>query len=212
MRFQAFVDGFWADALGISVTDLHQPGFRLLTDAPAYRGHERIHVIRIGETVLVSAPEDAWPFGVALGPSQHAYLHRDDFAGSAAGIARRVTEADAAAVDAFRRDLGDDDFAEGGFGEPLPDVSWAVFDGGRIVAMGNMTDFAGAPADVGLATLPSARGTGLATRLALDMLAGAFTTVEVARYRAVKSNRASLAIAARLGFTPYGENVVIRPA
>jgi RimJ/RimL family protein N-acetyltransferase len=78
--------------------------------------------------------------------------------------------------------------------------------------MGNMTDFAGAPADVGLATLPGARGRGHATALAADMLAACFVDVEVAIYRALVTNEASLAVARRLGFEGYGENVAIRLA
>jgi GNAT superfamily N-acetyltransferase len=209
-RFQPIVDRVLAEQHGITVDELHRPGVRVVDGPP---GYDRVNVFRLDGTVLVTQPDGARPFGAALGPSQHAYLHRDDLDRSLApGTARRVEWS--GAVAALRDAVGLDAFHEGGFGSTeIPEVSWAVRDdGGQIVALGNMTDFAGAPADVGLVVRPDHRGLGIATALAADMLVAAFEDHEVARYRALKTNHASLAVARRLGFTPYGENVVIRPA
>lgn len=209
-RFQAFVDRLLADQHGITVAQLHEPGIRFVA-GPA--GHDRISAMRIGESVLITTPDGVHPFGQGLGPSRHHFLHRDDFDRALApGTARRVEWSDAVA--AFRDAVGLDDFHEGGFGSTeVPEVAWAVHDDdGGIVAMGNMTDFAGSSADVGLATHPAARGTGAATALAADMLVAAFDAgVEVARYRALTTNHASLAVAGKLGFVGYGENIVFRP-
>jgi RimJ/RimL family protein N-acetyltransferase len=209
-RFQPIVDRLLAEQHGISVDALHEPGVRVVAGPP---GYDRINVFRLDATVLVMRPDDVVPFGEALGPSQHAYLHRDDLDRSLAlGAARRVEWTDAVAE--LRDAVGLDAFHEGGFGTTeIPEVSWALHgERGRILALGNMTDFAGTPTDVGLVTHPDHRGKGLAAALAADMLVAAFEHHEVARYRALKTNRASLAVALRLGFTPYGENVVIRPA
>ena len=204
MRFQPFVDRALADAFGIDVDALHQPGLSIVTDAPMLDGYRGVYVLRLGDTVLVGAPS-------GLGPSWHGYLHRDDFApGAAEG--RRVTDGDAAAIAALEASVGTDAFHEGGFGhDPFPEVAWLIEDDHGIAALGNMTDFAGAAADVGLVTRPDARRRGLATRLATAMLAACFASgVEVARYRALTTNAASLAVATKLGFAGYGENVAVR--
>ena len=79
------------------------------------------------------------------------------------------------------------------------------------LAAGNMTDFAGTPTDVGLVTHPEHRGRGLASRVAGTMLAwAAGEGHELARYRALTTNAASLRVAAKLGFTPLGANVAVR--
>lgn len=69
-----------------------------------------------------------------------------------------------------------------------------------------MTEWRGVPADVGVLTDPSQRNRGIAGRLAGAMAADALPIVGVARYRALASNAASLAVARRIGFEPYGEN------
>lgn len=205
MRFQPFVDRAIADAFGLDVDALHEPGLRIVTDAPMLDGYRGVYVLRLGETVLVGAPS-------GLGPSRHSYLHRDDFvAGPADG--RRVTDDDMDAVRAFEASVGSEAFHEGGFGhDPFPDVAWLIEDDHGIAVLGNMTDFAGAPADVGLVTRDDVRGRGLATRLATAMLVDCFASgdVEVARYRALTTNAPSLAVAAKLGFAGYGENVAVR--
>jgi GNAT superfamily N-acetyltransferase len=205
-RFRPYVDRAWADAFGISVDELHEPGVRVVTGAPMLAGHPGAYVLHLGEAVIIGVGALR-----ALGPSWHSYLHRDDFRpGTAAG--RRVVEADHDAIRRFQEIVGEDDFHEGGFGwEPFPEVAWVLEDGEGVAALGNMTDFGGAPADVGLVTRPDARGRGLATQLATAMLVECFEDHEVARYRALTTNAASIAVARRLGFEGYGENVAVRP-
>ena len=211
MRFRDLVDDAWAAWFGISVEQLRTPGTHVVRDAPALPGYAGIYVLRLGAALVVAGRvDDPAPMTRALGPSQHAYLHRDDFVPPPTIVARPVTAADD--VDRFRAAVPDEEWHEGGFGDgDLPAVTWVALDGDRIVAMGNMTDFAGRPADVGLVVHPRDRGTGVGTALAADMVAACFADgVEVARYRALTSNVASLRVAAKLGFTPYGENVAIR--
>lgn len=75
-----------------------------------------------------------------------------------------------------------------------------------IIAAGNMTEWRGVPADVGILTDPLLRGRGLAGRLVATMVADALPSVGVVRYRALVSNAASLTVARRLGFEPCGQN------
>lgn len=209
-RCQAFVDQVWADTFGITVDDVRRPGIRVVTDAPGFAGYAGVYILRLGDAVLISAPPDVAPLGLALGPSAHAYLHRDDFSPGAAD-GRRMTDDDAAAVAAFRAAVPGDEWHEGGFGDDLPDDTWLATADDAVVAMGNLTAFAGRDADVGLVTHPAHRGAGHATRLATAMLAACFDDgVEVVRYRALATNVGSLAVARRLGFERYGENVAVR--
>ena len=73
-----------------------------------------------------------------------------------------------------------------------------------------MTEWRGLPSDVGVLTEPSQRGRGFASRLVGTMVADALLVAGVVRYRALASNGASLAVAERLGFEPYGQNLRAR--
>jgi hypothetical protein len=85
---------------------------------------------------------------------------------------------------------------------------WAVAGAfsGRIVAAGNITEWRGLPADVGVLTEGRQRGRGLAGRLVGTMVADVLPSVGIVRYRALASNIASLSVARRLGFEPNGQN------
>lgn len=148
--------------------------------------------------------------GIVLGPSQHTYVDAATFSPPGPCDARRLGPRDADAFARFRSEIADDEWHEGGFAEDMGNVTWGAFEGGRLVAMGNMTDFGGAPADVGVVTHPSARGRGIGTRLVGTMVAEALASVPVVRYRALVGNTASLAIADRLGFVADGSNIAVR--
>lgn len=161
----------------------------------------------IGSDVMDGLRADGW---VVLGPSRHHYADRSSFRAVPTDGVRRVTDADGAAVEAFRALLGDADWFEGGFG-PEARVMWGVERDGALVAMGNMTEYLGRPADVGVATLPASRGRGLARAVASAMTLEAFDGIDVVRYKALETNAPSLRVAAALGFAAYGRNVSIRP-
>lgn len=187
-----------ASMLNVPVSLLRTPGLHAVPALPGYAG---IYVWQHGATTIVAA--DA-----TLGPSQHAYL---DLAGTsfAGDPDVRPVEGDDASVVALRAAVGDEDWHEGGFGDDRGEDRWWVLGDG--LAAGNMTDFAGAPTDVGLVTHPDHRGRGLAARVAGTMLAWARDEgYETARYRALTANVASLRVAEKLGFTPFGANVAVR--
>ena len=185
-----------AAMLGVPVALLRTPG---LHAAPALAGYRGIYVWSHGGTTIVCADG-------ALGPSRHHYLARATTFAPDPEV-RAVTGADDVA--ALRAAVGDDDWHEGGFGEELQEHWWVLGDG---MAAGNMTDLAGSPTDVGLVTHPDHRGHGLAERVARHMLAWAFVEqrFELARYRALTTNVASLRVAEKLGFTAFGANVAVR--
>jgi GNAT superfamily N-acetyltransferase len=227
-RFTAYVDRFWADAFGLAVDDLHLSSAVVVTPAPWLAEYHGIYVLRLGPTTLVSAPPSQRSAaadlavgrdvhdaareidGIVVGPSQHAYLDRDDHVAPSSPTTTKVTIAD---LEPLRLAVPDDEWGEGGFGDHTEHV-WAVYadDGATIAAAGNLTDFDGMPADIGVVTHPAHRGRGLARRLTADMTTWAMSEAgaEVVRYRALTTNDASRAVARRAGFTAYGENVAIR--
>ena len=191
------VDALVASMLDVPVALLRTPGLHAVPALPGYAG---IYVWHHGETTIVAADR-------ALGPSRHSYLALAGATFVADPDVRRVaSEADVAML---RAAVGDDEWHEGGFGEDVQDHWWVLGDG---LAAGNMTDFAGAPTDVGLVTHPRHRRRGLAERVARHMLAWARDEGHaVARYRALTTNAPSLRVAEKLGFSAFGENVAVRP-
>lgn len=145
------------------------------------------------------------------GPSWHSYAAARSFLGTPDNSARLV-DGDDTSLLAFLDGNELADWAESGFppllssADPATTRFWILREDNRVVAAGNMTDWRGLPADVGVLTEPSQRGRGLATRLVGTMVADALPAVGVVRYRALASNVASLALAERLGFEPYGQN------
>lgn len=145
------------------------------------------------------------------GPSWHGYANGRSSRGTV-DVAAQPVDLDDTSLLAFleRHDLAD--WAESGFprdpgsADPETTLFYVLRENGRVVAAGNMTEWRGVPADVGVLTDPMLRGRGLAGRLVGTMVADALPSVGVVRYRALVSNAASLAVARRLGFEAYGQN------
>ena len=109
----------------------------------------------------------------------------------------------------LRQACGETEWAEGGFADP-DGVIYGIEQDGCLTAAGNLTPFRGYPADVGLLTRPAAWGRGLATQLAVQMIADALPAAGFIRYRALATNSPSLAIARSLGFAGCGQNLIAR--
>jgi RimJ/RimL family protein N-acetyltransferase len=139
------------------------------------------------------------------------------FLGAADDAAVPVAAGDGSLL-TFLRECDLADWAESGFpryprsADPQTTRFWVLRDRGEVVAAGNMTEWRGLPADVGVLTTPEERSRGLAGRLVGTMVTAALPEVGVVRYRALASNVASLAVARRLGFEHYGQNYRARRA
>jgi len=230
------VDAGWAEVFGIDAGELRAPGVRVVVDAPGLRGYRGVYLLRLYDGCVVSAHPavadrvhagvrgatvaevfdpvfvGAWAAehgGRVLGPSWHGYLLRSDLQLPADARARLLGPGDADALDELRAVVGEADWIEGGFVHRA-DALWGVYEGAHLAAAGNMTDFDGAPADVGLVTRPDARGRGLATAVAASMCAAAAPDIPLLRYRALTTNTASLRVARRLGFVGHGANIAVR--
>lgn len=146
------------------------------------------------------------------GPSVHTYLDLHSFTSVGESAAIEVSGEDSGLLDFLEgNDLAD--WGESGFPRDprSADSSTTRFwvlpdDDGATVAAGTLTEWRGLPADVGILTAPARRGRGHARRLVNAMMTAALPGIGVARYRALASNRASLAVARRLGFEECGQN------
>jgi RimJ/RimL family protein N-acetyltransferase len=226
------VDRAWSAFFGRHAAELRAPGVRIVRDAPALADYRGIYILRLGEGCAIGAPpdldlavDDLTPddvfdrdvargivgerAGLVLGPSIHSYADASTFATSQPR-GRRLTDADGDAVEALRRTMPEEEWAEGGFGHDDTTVIWGIFEDRALVAAGNMTDFDGTPTDVGLATTPTHRGKGLGRSLASAMVEDALKRFPVVRYRALASNEPSRAVARTLGFVDDGANIAVR--
>ena len=130
---------------------------------------------------------------------------------------RTLGDADAELLDKFRAACDPAEWAEAGFSdptqasptEPAP-VYFGAFRDGTLIAAANLTEWRGEPSDVGVLTLAEYRRAGTATRLAALASRYALDAAGIVRYRALVTNRPSLAIARRLGYQEFGRNLVVR--
>lgn len=218
---------------------LRAPGVRVVADPPGLHGYHGVYLLRLGEGCAIGAPRDVTEdirrradgcepddvftpsaaqalvgerAALVLGPSVHAYLDAAMFVPQATCDARVLTADDGDAVEQLRASVDDAEWGEGGFARDMPsaDVVWGAFEDGALIAAGNMTDFDGRPADVGVVTRPDVRGRGIGARLVSIMVADALRTSPVIRYRALATNTASLRVAHKLGFAPDGANIAVR--
>ncbi len=143
-----------------------------------------------------------------LGPSWHGFTDAGHFTPAVPGAGRRLDRGDPLLA-GLREACGEAEWAEGGFADP-DGVLYGIEEDSRLAAAGNLTVFHGYPADVGLLTHPAARGRGLATKIAVQMIRDALPAAGIIRYRALATNSPSLAIARSLGFAGYGQNLIAR--
>jgi len=225
----------WADALGCDLRLLSEPGGHLVPGGAQLRDFNGVYLAAVRAAVLVycpgwlqpraadvlasTAPGQLFTPGTCasicgveevrvFGPSWHGFTDAARFTPVAGGAGRRLDRGDPLLA-GLRKACGEAEWAEGGFADPDA-VTYGIEEDGCLAAAGNLTSFRGYPADVGLLTRPDARGRGLATRLAVQMVADALPAAGIIRFRALVTNSPSLAIARSLGFAGCGRNLIAR--
>lgn len=228
------VDAYWASTLGVDVAALHAPGIRVWenpNDRESWRG---VYALAFGDAVSVFSPPDlratvtaamadhdassvlepkTWhdllgaAVKVAFGPVVHHYR---DSADGLAEIAkgRRINPRDAQSLAELRAAVSSDEWLAAGFTAQAA-VLFGVFEGDRLVAAANLTEGPDAATDVGIIIHPDARGKGYAMQVAALAARQALLMYGVARFRALATSHATLAIARKLGFVEYGRNVAV---
>jgi len=231
------VDEYLSAAFGLSIHTLHRPGVNVVPAATGddgvflYRiGPACVVVVEeehvdAAAAIVASLDSDAvfsrkparslaGDASSVHGPSWHGYLSRLEPHRADVLDVERLDPEDRRLL-VLRDGCGTAEWSEAGFpvdtstsGTAAWRASYGVAVGGEIVAAGNMTDWRGAPADVGLLTRPDHRGRGLATRVAVAMISDWLPQVGLIRYRTMTTNKPSLAVARRLGFEGYGQNIL----
>lgn len=143
-----------------------------------------------------------------FGPSIHHYREAP-LSQTADDRVRVTTPNDDDVVEQFRSSVSIDDWNEGGFADEQA-IRYALFVDGEIVAMAKLSEWRSSPSDVGVVTHPALRRQGYGVAVAARAADDAIKAHGAARYRALETNTASRRIADRLGFWPYGRNVVVR--
>lgn len=226
------VDRFWSTTFDLSPADLHLTGIRIQAHNAPRQEWRGIYVLAFADAATVFAPADLvaglrdaignetaaaatdpgrWqavlPKARVLGPSRHHYLD-DAQPLQAIAAGRRLNPGDFSALSSLSAAVGESDWADSGFGGQ-PAVLFGLFDADQMVAAANLTSGPEGASDVGVATHPDRRGHGFGTRIAATAAKQALAMYGIARYRALAANAASLAIASRLGFDEYGQNLAI---
>lgn len=231
------VDAAWADLLGCSVELLRTQGAHLVPGSRALSNYQ-VYMARLPDSVLVwclpghqatarrvlstTAVEDLFCPATCreiarvdgqldLVAVRHSFVDRNGFHPANGAAGERLGWEDPQ-LDQLRQACGEEDWSQGGFEDRQGALLYGLRDGGRLVAAGNMTDFRGVPADVGIVTHPAHRGQGFARRLVSHMVAEQLSAVGLVRYRALETNVPSLAVARSLGFVARGEHLRVRLA
>ena len=234
-EIRGLVGSEWAVRLGVSPSVLHTNGVIAVTAelganaAMSFLFDERCIVV-VGPDELDAAVDavsgldarEAFREGLLRflvgpdtqvdGPSWHSYVNRRGFSG-APDAAVDVVNGTNESLNNFLAGCEAADVDESGFSpKAMSDKGtgittfWVLREGDRVVAAGTMSDWRGYAADVGVLTHPDYRGRGFAGRLVAAMVDASLPTAGVVRYRALTSNGASLRVARRLGFEPFGQN------
>jgi GNAT superfamily N-acetyltransferase len=227
------VDAFWSSTLGVEATELHVPGTRVCPHVGEREQWRGIYVLAFDDAVSVFAPAEeveqvrakvggrdakallepeTWrellgsTLRGAFGPVAHFYL--DDRAGlEELAEGRRITPDDAAALADLRRAVRTEEWGAAGF-TAQPSALLGLFAEDRLIAAANLTSGPEASSDIGIVIHPDARGKGMAVRIAAAAAKQAIALHGLARFRVLTSSAPTLAIAHRLGFTEYGQNLV----
>lgn len=145
-----------------------------------------------------------------IGPNWRGYVDQRRFRPYPTDGWARLGSENEAEAERLRALVGHADWEAGGFPEDgLPEFCFGRWGGGELVAAAAMTTWRAGADDVGVVVAPGARGQGHGAAVVSAAVAWALERTPVVQYRARGTNTASLAIAARLGFEHYLDNLAI---
>lgn len=145
-----------------------------------------------------------------IGPNWRGYVDQRRFRPFPTDGCARLGSDHEADVARLRALVGHADWQAGGFPDDgLPEVCFGRWIDGDLVAAANLTTWRVGADDVGVVVAPRARGQGHGAAVVGAAVAWALERTPVVQYRTQGTNAASLAIAARLGFEHYLDNLAI---
>jgi hypothetical protein len=228
-------DRFWAAFLAVSVSDWETPGVSVRPHAglAPYRG---VWFFQRRGRVVVSAPPGwtafleerlagseaatlmneaflAGLFGAdgarLIGPAFQGSLAPDRFRPRAHPDVRSLTPADAPAVAVFRRECGEDAWAESGLEEATHAVA-AAFEGGRVVAMTGYRAWSDDAGDPCVLAHPAHRRSGWATATTSAVVAAALADGKLLLYQTLEANTGAVKVALALGYEQYARHFAMQ--
>lgn len=215
------IDGHWSRRFGVPVPGLtpvsvvaggryQDAALVLLLGDHAYVDCPTVHVDVVAPLALARTPGGildprVWApvaDGPVLGPVDHFWAdHSTPLPAGAEPLEpERCAELRAVVTDA--------EWLEAGFDRPAH-ACFGVVEDGRLVAASVLTTLWGWPVDVGIIVAPGARGRGLGASVVSSALAAGVGESGFAAFRAARSNTGSRSVAAGLGLTAYGANLVV---
>ena len=230
------IDGYWAERLGCRIDDLREPRVTLVTHHEALAEYRGVYALRSHDGgLLVSSPashagtlRDAIAglppdraFDAALlrgtlgdagatviGPASLAYADSAAFIPATHTDVRRLTPAEAGALDALRTRCDATEWAHSGI-QPEHDPIFARFDDGNILAAASWAAM-GPLRHIGVITHPEHRGHGYASAVGSAVTSAALTDGAVPQWQTLLSNAPSLAVGRRLGFVERYRSIAVR--
>jgi len=229
------VETYWATVFQCSAEELWRPGVAVSPHAGHLTGYRGVFLFSRCDACRVSAPPDLVETLMSLlqvrdvpdvfrggtfvellgdqvdqviGPNWYGYVSQDGYRAAPTQGCREIAAGDAYLIDLLREACGVSDWAEASF-DKAPAL-FGCFDDHHLVAASNLTDWRTGDDRIGVVTHPAFRGRGYGAAVASLATERALRTTSVAEWRARGTNTASIKVALRLGFTPYGENLAIR--
>jgi GNAT superfamily N-acetyltransferase len=228
-------DRFWAEYLGITPSDWHQPGvsIRAHEGLKGYRGVWCFS--RHGRTV-VSAPAGWVPYlevqlrdvpqerlmeesflrglfaddlDCILGPAFQGCLSPERFRPVHSPDVRFLAAEESATIEVFRGECGQEAWDDSGLDEGKHDLA-ARLEGDRIVAMAGYRAWTEDAGDPCILTHPAYRGRGWGTAATSAVVERALQGGKLLLYQTLEANVAAVRIARRLGYDQYARYMAVR--
>jgi GNAT superfamily N-acetyltransferase len=229
-------DQFWAQYLGIKPSEWNVPGVSVNAHV-GLAGYRGVWFFRRRERLAVSAP-DGWlsrinqyisnltsyeraaeetclrelfgsDFDRRIGPAFQGALAPSRFLAVRSPHARRLTDRDAHAVEAFRADCSESDLSVSGI-EKAPLYQTAIFDRGQIAALSGYRPWNGNVGDPCVLTHPVHRGHGYGAAVMSMTIDLALADGKLLLCQTLESNIPAVQLAQRLGYERYAQHVAVR--
>jgi hypothetical protein len=229
-------DRFWAEYLGITPAELNQPGLSIAAHV-GLEGYRGVWCFRRRDRTVVSAPPGWIPhlqsrlpeigqehlmdetvlrevfgcdFDRLVGPAYQGCLLPELFRPHVTPHVRFLGPDDAALIEVFRVNCGQDAWEYAGFDDATSYLA-GILEGDRILSLAGYNrvwrDEAGGPC---ILTHRAHRGRGWATATTSAVVGRALQEGKLLLYQTLETNMASISIARRLGYEQYARHVAVR--
>jgi RimJ/RimL family protein N-acetyltransferase len=233
------VDEYWAQDLGCTRGELRPPAPRLQVHGGGLEGYAGVFILVLdGAAPVVSAPPDLGgllsaraarftadavsrpdvlrsllePMEVApvIGPAVLNYADAAMFKSGDLAFTRALEMADRAEFETLKAACERAEWDPKGFDLDGRRTFGAFNSGGELLAVANFEVWAERIAHLRVVAHPQVRGQGYGPRAIGAAATCALDSNLVLQYRALRENRASLRVAAKLGFQAYGWSIAAR--